>query len=95
MRQLTNDLVTELGCTTIMTTHNMEHALRMGTRLLMMSRGRIVADLPEERKNAMTTQDLIDLIGHTGDALGVRSLLPAGPHRPAPHASPEDTAELA
>jgi putative tryptophan/tyrosine transport system ATP-binding protein len=76
VRQLTTDLVTEVGCTTIMITHNMEHALRMGTRLLMMSRGRIVADLPEERKNSMSTQDLIDLVGHTGDALSVRSLPP-------------------
>lgn len=74
--QLTTDLVTEMGCTTIMTTHHMEHALRMGTRLLLMSRGRIVTDLLEERKNGMTTQDLIDLMGHTGDALGDRSLLP-------------------
>jgi putative tryptophan/tyrosine transport system ATP-binding protein len=52
-----------MGCTTIMITHHMEHALRIGNRLLLMSRGRIFTDLPEERKNDMTTQDLIDLIG--------------------------------
>lgn len=61
--QLTTDLVTEIGCTTIMITHNMEQALRIGTRLLLMTRGRIVVDLPEERKNDMTTQDLVDLMG--------------------------------
>lgn len=63
--RLTADLVAELGCTTIMITHNLDHALRMGNRLLLMSGGRIVVDLPAERKNSMTTQDLIDLMGHT------------------------------
>ena len=59
---LTTDLVSETGCTTLMITHHMGHALRMGTRLLLMSRGRIVTDLPEERKNTMTTQNLADLL---------------------------------
>jgi putative ABC transport system ATP-binding protein len=60
--QLTIDLVAEMRCATIMITHDMEHALRTGTRLLVMSHGRIVVELPEERKNGMTTQDLIDLM---------------------------------
>lgn len=73
--QLTTDLVAEMGCTTIMVTHNMEHALRMGTRLLLMSRGRIVLDLAGQTKRGTTTQDLIDLMGRTGDVLGDHRLL--------------------
>jgi putative ABC transport system ATP-binding protein len=63
VRQLTTDLVAELRCATLMITHNMEHALGMGTRLLVMDRGRIVADLPEETKNTMTAHALTELIG--------------------------------
>lgn len=74
--ELTGELVAEMGCTTIMITHNMEHALQMGTRLLLMSRGRILADLDEKRKKGMNTQDLIELIRRAGDTLGDRSLLP-------------------
>ena len=73
---LTGELVAEMSCTTVMITHNMEHALRMGTRLLLMSRGRILADLGADRKKNMNTQDLIDLIARAGDALGDRTLLP-------------------
>lgn len=60
--QLTTDLVTEMRCTTIMITHQIEVALRTGTRMLLLNRGRIAADLDEERKNAMTTKDLTDLM---------------------------------
>jgi putative tryptophan/tyrosine transport system ATP-binding protein len=72
---LTAELVAEMGSTTIMITHNMEHALEMGTRLLLMSRGRILADLEHKEKTAMTTQGLVDLISRAGDVLGDRTLL--------------------
>lgn len=73
---LTRDLVAEMGCTTVMITHNMEHALEMGTRLLLMSRGRILADLDGAAKERMTTGGLVDLIRTAGDSVGDRSLLP-------------------
>jgi putative tryptophan/tyrosine transport system ATP-binding protein len=72
---LTAELVAEMGSTTIMITHNMEHALEMGTRLLLMSRGRILADLEHKEKTTMTTQGLVDLISRAGDVLGDRTLL--------------------
>jgi len=72
---LTSELVAEMDCTTIMITHNMEHALEMGSRLLLMSRGRVLADLDEKRKKNMNTQDLIELIGRAGDSLDDRTLL--------------------
>jgi putative ABC transport system ATP-binding protein len=72
---LTEELVSEMGSTTIMITHNMDHALRLGTRLLLMSRGRILADLAAAEKRTMTAQGLVDLIGRAGDTLGDRSML--------------------
>ena len=73
--RLTAELVAEMACTTIMITHNMEHALTMGTRLLLMSRGRIVADLDDAAKRRATEADLVDLITRAGDTLGDRTLL--------------------
>lgn len=58
--QLTADLVAEHQLTTLMVTHNMEQALRLGDRLLMMHQGRIILDVPHEVKSQMTVRDLLD-----------------------------------
>jgi len=76
---LTSELVAEMGCTTIMVTHNMDHALSMGDRLLVMSRGRIVSDVAGREKASLTVQGVIDLITGAGDAVSDRSLLPELP----------------
>jgi len=57
--QITRDVVTENKITTLMITHNMQDALDLGNRTLMMDRGRIVLDLKEER-SGMTVQDLLE-----------------------------------
>lgn len=57
--QLTGELVAERRLTTLMVTHNMEQALRLGTRLLMMHQGRIILDIPKEQKSQMTVKDLL------------------------------------
>lgn len=57
--ELTGRLVNEHGLTTLMVTHNMEQALRLGTRLIMMHEGRIILDVRGEQKSAMTVQDLL------------------------------------
>jgi putative ABC transport system ATP-binding protein len=72
---LTDDLVRELGCTTIMVTHNMDHALALGDRLIVMSRGRVIADYQGELKAQLTVRGLIDRITGAGDALSDRSAL--------------------
>jgi putative tryptophan/tyrosine transport system ATP-binding protein len=74
--RLTGELATAMGCATLMITHNMEHALTVGDRLLLMSRGRVVADLVGIEKSRMTPDGLVDLIHRAGDALGDRSMLP-------------------
>lgn len=57
--RLTGDLVEQHELTTLMVTHNMEHALRLGSRLIMMHAGRIILDVSGERKARMTVPDLL------------------------------------
>lgn len=68
--RLTTEVVERFGLTTLMVTHNMEQALRMGTRLIMMHEGGIVLDLDQARKDRMTVQDLLHEFEKVkGDAL--------------------------
>ncbi|AJE80418.1 ABC transporter ATP-binding protein [Streptomyces albus] len=73
---LTASLAEETGAATLMVTHNMEHALGIGTRLLVMSRGRLIADVSGERKRAMDVNGVVELIVSAGDAVSDRSILP-------------------
>lgn len=57
--QLTRDIVDKFALTTLMVTHNMEQALELGNRLIMMHEGQIVLDIPAERKKSMHTDDLL------------------------------------
>lgn len=57
---LTCRLVEENGLTALMVTHNMEHALRVGTRTLMMQEGRIALDLREEERRRMGVDGLVE-----------------------------------
>jgi putative tryptophan/tyrosine transport system ATP-binding protein len=72
---LTAELVAEMDCATVMVTHNMDHALRMGNRLLVMSRGRILHDVCGEAKRELTVSGLIGLLTGAGDTVSDRSLL--------------------
>lgn len=58
--QLTERAVERYGLTTLMVTHNMAQALRLGNRLIMMHGGRIVFELSGEEKQKATVQDLLD-----------------------------------
>ena len=56
--------------TTMMITHNMQDALELGSRLLMMDAGRIVLDLDQQQKRGMNVQDLLSAFHKTaGKAL--------------------------
>lgn len=57
--QLTAEIVHREQMAAIMVTHNMEVALRYGKRLVMMHKGRIVVDIGETDKKALTVTDLI------------------------------------
>ena len=57
--QLTEQEVAANNLTTLMVTHNMAQALRLGNRLLMMHAGRIVLDLSGDAKKNITIDDLL------------------------------------
>jgi len=74
--ELTGEIVTERGLTTLMVTHNMELALRYGDRLLMMHAGRVVLDLDHEQKAALQVSDLIEKFHEVaGEAFAVDRML--------------------
>jgi len=56
---LTEMIVSEQNLTTLMVTHNMQQALRMGNRLVMMHRAKIILDVEGEEKRNLTVEDLI------------------------------------
>lgn len=57
--ELTHQIVEEGGLTTLMVTHNMEQAIRLGNRLVMMHEGRIVYEASAETKSKLTVHDLL------------------------------------
>ena len=57
--KLTRAVVAGDAITTLMVTHNMQHALQFGDRLLMMREGRIVLDAAREEKARLTVADLV------------------------------------
>ncbi len=57
--RVTEQVVREAGLTTLMVTHNMQHALDYGNRLVMMRDGRIVGDLTGDAKRTMTMEKLM------------------------------------
>ena len=59
--QLTEKTVKEGKLTCIMVTHNMQTAIDVGDRLIMMHEGRIILDLNKEEKEKMTVDTLRQL----------------------------------
>lgn len=57
---LTRSMISEQKLTTLMVTHNMRHALQYGNRLIMLHRGKIILDIAEDEKQALTQADLLD-----------------------------------
>ena len=56
---LTRKVVEEQQLTTLMITHNMRDALRLGNRLIMMYDGRILVDVAGEEKKNLSVKDLL------------------------------------
>ncbi|WAA11844.1 ABC transporter ATP-binding protein [Fervidibacillus halotolerans] len=57
---LTREIVEKSNLTTIMVTHNMQQALELGNRLIMMDKGQIILDIREKEKKELTIDDLLD-----------------------------------
>ncbi len=57
---LTQKFAREYNLTVMMITHNMQHALNYGNRLLMMDSGEIIFDVSGQEKSQLTMQQIID-----------------------------------
>jgi len=58
--KITREVVEKENLTCLMITHNMQSALELGNRTLMMDGGDIILDVSGEDRDAMTMQDLLD-----------------------------------
>ncbi|HLR08519.1 MAG TPA: ABC transporter ATP-binding protein [Bacillota bacterium] len=60
MTKLTADIVKQFGLTTLMVTHNMQQALDLGNRLIMLDNGQIIFEVNGEEKKQLTIEALIE-----------------------------------
>jgi len=58
--ELTRKYVEEYRLTTMMITHNMQHAIDYGNRLLMMDKGEVIYDVSGEEKRSLTVEGLVE-----------------------------------
>ena len=58
--ELSDNMISEGNLTTLMITHNMKDAIRLGNRLIMMNQGKIILDISGEEKKHLTKQELLD-----------------------------------
>lgn len=56
---LTKDIVKQYGLTTLMVTHNMQQAIDLGNRLIMMDKGQIILEVDENEKKGLTVEKLL------------------------------------
>ena len=83
--KLTEDIVTGEKMTTIMITHNMDHALRYGNRLIMMHKGRTVVDLNHQQRRNTSVADLLAAFERaSGEQLTDDSILLSTSENPDP-----------
>ncbi|MBS3736712.1 MAG: ATP-binding cassette domain-containing protein [Candidatus Bipolaricaulota bacterium] len=59
--EVTKKLVSEKELTTIMVTHDMNQAIDLGNRLIMLHRGSMICDVEDGQKEELTVDKLIEL----------------------------------
>lgn len=73
---LTNEIVEAQALTTLMITHNMQHAISFGNRLIMLHQGAIILDISGTRKKELAVEDLLDQFYRAqGEALATDAML--------------------
>lgn len=65
--KLTKKMVEKRKITTMMVTHNLQHALDFGSRLLMFHKGKIIYDVSGDDKDQLNRNDLISLFMEHND----------------------------
>ena len=75
--EITESIIAEKHLTAMMVTHNMNDAIRLGNRLIMMDEGRVVVDVSGEEKNHLHKADLLELFEKAAgkELAGDRTLL--------------------
>lgn len=74
--RLTGEAVARHNLTSLMVTHNMDQAITLGNRLIMMHEGRIVLEVDEEAKKTITADELLEEFSRIkGATLSDRTLL--------------------
>ena len=58
--EITKNIVAEKNLTCLMITHNMESALELGNRTIMMDQGNIIYDVGGEERSKLTMDDLLE-----------------------------------
>jgi putative tryptophan/tyrosine transport system ATP-binding protein len=58
--ELTKEIVENNKTTTLMVTHNLNHAINLGNRLIMMHRGNVILDIKGEEKKSLTIEKLLN-----------------------------------
>ncbi|MBD7938007.1 ABC transporter ATP-binding protein [Cytobacillus sp. Sa5YUA1] len=56
---LTKEIVAKYQLTTLMVTHNMQQAIDLGNRLIMMDKGQIIFSADEKQKSQLTVEKLL------------------------------------
>ena len=59
--ELTQKIIENHALTTLMITHDMNHAIAYGNRLIMLYQGKVVVDVRGDEKKNLTVSDLMDL----------------------------------
>lgn len=78
LTNLTREIVTKYKLTTLMITHNMQQALTLGNKLIMMDEGKIIFAANEIKKKELTIEKLLNefqSIKETKIAISDRTLL--------------------
>lgn len=65
--EITDKIVKEKSLTALMVTHNIDHAIKYGNRLIMMHRGQIVTDISGKEKSSLTKEKLLSLFKDVSD----------------------------
>jgi putative ABC transport system ATP-binding protein len=73
--ELTQQVVDRSGLTTIMVTHNMHDAIRLGNRLVMMADGRVIYDVRGEEKARLHRADLMAKFEEAGEDMSSDRML--------------------
>ena len=75
--EITESIIAEKHLTAMMVTHNMNDAIRLGNRLIMMDEGRVIVDVSGEEKKHLHKADLLELFEKAAgkELAGDRTLL--------------------